>query len=179
MHCRKLKNRRRRGSTMLEFVLVGIALMFIWITVLEMARGMWQYHTLQYAVKQTAQYATKHGASCASPNTCEVTVGNVVNVFSYYAGVLPLNSVQLSLTSSSGTVTCAVVSTCSTNGSWNTQWPPSGANAVGADIWVSANYTFTSALLLFIPTNGTVRFGSSLGGGAFNFPGYSHMQIVF
>jgi len=179
MQPRELKNRRRRGSAMLEFVMTGIPLLFIWVSTIEMARGMWQYHSLQYAVKQTALYASVHGATCASPNNCFVNVSSVVNVFSNYATALPLSKVQLQLTSSSGTVTCTVVSTCSSNGSWGNQWPPAGANAIGADIKIRADYTFSSALALFIPGSGIVRFGSSAGAGAFDLPGYSHMQILF
>ena len=61
--CRKRRD-RRSGTTLLEFVLVGIPLLFLGISITEMARGMWQYHTLQFATKQAAAYASVHGATC-------------------------------------------------------------------------------------------------------------------
>jgi len=35
---------------------------------------MWNYHTIAYAVKEGARYASVHGSNCAAPNTCQVTV---------------------------------------------------------------------------------------------------------
>ena len=74
-----MSNRRRRqrgGSTVIEFTLVGIPMIFVFISTFEMARGMWIYHSLAYAVKEATRYASVHGASCTtSPNTCGVTIG--------------------------------------------------------------------------------------------------------
>jgi len=165
---------------MLEFTLVGIPLMFIWISTVEMARGMWQYESLQYAAKLTAAYAAEHGVDCATaPNSCTLNMSDVVNTFSTYAAAVPMGSVTLQLTSSSGTVTCSPVSTCSSNSSWSKQWPPTGANGVGADIYIRADYTFKTAMRMFIPGSGTVAFGSSAGAGTFDLPAYAHQQILF
>lgn len=66
MH-RYLKRNRQRGEALIEFTMVGIPLLFVWISTAEMARGMWQYHTLQYATKMANAYASTHGATCAHP----------------------------------------------------------------------------------------------------------------
>lgn len=177
-----MRRKHNAGSTILEFTLVGIPMIFIWISTFEMARGMWNYHTLQYAVKMTATYAAHHGATCGSPNSCSVNVSDIVTAFQNAAIGIPMSQTALTLTTASGAVTtCNPVSTCSTSSSWSTQWPPSSSsdNAVGKDIYVRADYTFTSALALFVPGHGSVRFGSSLGAGKFDFPGYSHQQILF
>ena len=166
----------------MEFTLVGIPMLFLFIGTEEMARGMWQYHTLQYAVKLATSYATVHGATCASPNSCAVNVSDVVGVFSANAIGIPMNSVALTLTSQHGSVTCSQVSTCSSNASWGTQWPPSANNdnAVGNWIKIRADYTFHTALAMFWPGAGRpVQFGSSAGGGVFDFPGYSYQLIQF
>ena len=174
---------RMRGSALLEFTLVGITLMFVWISIEEMARGMWNYHTLQYATKLTASYASVHGATCStSPNTCSVNVSDVVGVFKKAAIGIPMSKVVLTLTTASGAATtCNPVSTCSTNAKWSTMWPPSASsdNAVAKDIYVRADYTFNTALALFVPGKGKVAFGSAAGAGAYDFPGYSHQSILF
>jgi Flp pilus assembly protein TadG len=168
---------------MLEFVLVGIPMLFGVISVEEMSRGMWQYHTLQYAVKMANAYASVHGATCATtPNSCTVDVSNVIGQFQTYAIGVPMAQVAVTLTSETSTnaVTCSQVSTCSSSSSWSTQWPPSsnGDNAVGNWIKFRADYTFHTALAMFWPGAGKpISFGSSAGAGTFDFPGYS-MQII-
>jgi Flp pilus assembly protein TadG len=170
---------------MLEFVLVGIPMLFGVISIEEMARGMWQYHTLQYAVKMANSYASVHGATCSSSaNSCTVDVSNVVGVFQTNAIGVPMSSVAVTLSSETAgnAVTCSQVSTCSSNSSWSTQWPPtaSGDNAVGNWIKFRADYTFKTALAMFWPgAGGPVSFGSSLGAGKFDFPGYSFQIIQF
>lgn len=62
---------RRGGNAMIEFVLVGIPLIFVLISIFEMARGMWLYHTLAYSVKEGVRYTIVHGQNCATaPNSC-------------------------------------------------------------------------------------------------------------
>jgi Flp pilus assembly protein TadG len=179
----QLKRKRIRGTAMMEFVMVGIPLIFVVISIEEMARGMWQYHTLQYAVKIANSYAAVHGATCAtSPNSCTVNVSNVVNVFSTNAIGVPMTNVAVTLTSENNSATCSQVSTCSTSSSWNTQWPPAtnGDNAVGNWIKFRADYTFSTALAMFWPGAGApITFGSTAGAGKFDFPGYSYQFIQF
>jgi Flp pilus assembly protein TadG len=40
------RKRTRRGSSILEFVLVGIPIIFVLISLFEISRGMWTYHTM-------------------------------------------------------------------------------------------------------------------------------------
>jgi hypothetical protein len=180
---RATRHKNTRGSALLEFTLVGIMMMFVWISIEEMARGMWNYHTLQYAVKTATSYASVHGATCSmSPNSCPVNVSDVVGVFRKAAIGVPMDQVTLTLTTASGAATtCNPVSTCSSNSAWSTMWPPSSSsdNAVGKDIYMRADYTFHTALGLYVPGAGSVSFGSNLGSGVFDFPGYSHQSIVF
>jgi hypothetical protein len=65
---------------MLEFVLIGIPVIFVLISIFEIARGMWTYHTMAYAVREGVRYASVHGKGCASPNTCQVTIGQITSV---------------------------------------------------------------------------------------------------
>lgn len=176
--------RRQRGTALVEFALVGIPFIFLWISVAEIARGMWQYHTIQYATKMANGYAASHGATCASPNSCAVNVSNVVGVFENYAIGIPMSAVTLTLSSSTAgnSITCNPVSTCSTSGSWSSQWPPSsnGDNAVGKPIQIKAIYSFTTALAMFFPGAGQpMQFSGTGTAGQFYLPGYSYELIQF
>jgi Flp pilus assembly protein TadG len=180
MQRHKQLNRRRRGNAVVEFTVVGIPMLFLWVSVMEMSRAMWQYHTIQYACKMTAAFASVHGATCASPNSCLKNMSDVVATFKTYAIGVPMDKVALKLTSQSSSVSCSQVSTCSSNASWSTTWPPTSDNAVGNAIQVRADYTFYTALAMFWPGAGKPwSFGSSIGSGKFDLPGYSYQLIQF
>src|SRR5882762_5274489 len=66
---RMTRRDRCRGSNILEFTLVGIPLVFILISTFEMARGMWNYHVMAYAVKEGTRYASVHGNNCTDHAT--------------------------------------------------------------------------------------------------------------
>jgi len=61
-----LARARRCGNATIEFTLVGIPLLCVLISTFEMARGMWLYHTLAYAVKEGVRYTVVRGQN--SPN---------------------------------------------------------------------------------------------------------------
>src|SRR5438874_6963926 len=74
-----------RGSAMLEMTLVGIPIIFILISIFEMSRGMWIYHTLAYAVKEGTRFAMVHGQNCwpltpSVTNSCKTMVADVAAV---------------------------------------------------------------------------------------------------
>src|SRR5215472_15649764 len=109
--------RRKRGEhggpTLIEFTLVGIPTIFLLISTFEISRGMWTYHTLAYGVKEGTRYASVHGATCATaPNTCTVTVAQVVQkVLDNSTGLLP-SQMNLTLTSTGGSQTCNPATSC-------------------------------------------------------------------
>jgi len=165
------RSKRHRGSSTLEFTLVGIPLMFVLISTFEMARGMWNYHTIAYAVKEGTRYASVHGINCSSaPNTCTVTIGQITQKI-VDAGIgLPTNQLRLTFTSLSGSVTC-FASACLSNA---TVWPSSPGDAVGSSIQIAATYPFTSAISMFWPGAGT---GTNIG--TVNFPASSREAVQF
>ena len=64
-----------KGSTMLEFTLVAIPLIFVLISTFEIARGMWIYGTVANAVKEGTRFAIVKGADCATaPNACSAKI---------------------------------------------------------------------------------------------------------
>jgi Flp pilus assembly protein TadG len=140
------RRRNRRGNTMIEFVLVGIPMIFIFISIVEIARGMWTYHTLAYAVREGVRYASVHGKGCASPNTCQVTIGSIATVIQSAGVGLDPNAVKLTFTPASGS---ASTDTMTNQKASTTTWPPSGANAPGQNVTISAMYPFRTFLAVF------------------------------
>ena len=155
---------QQRGSAILEFTLVAIPLIFILVSVAELGRGMWMYHTLAYAVKEGSRYAIVHGQNCAAASaTCADTVQAVAQTVEKAGIGLDPAQVQISLVSASATQTCNPLKTCLTN---NAQWPPYPDNAVGLPVTISGSVPFRSAISMFWPGHGSastapVNFGAS------------------
>ena len=137
---------RRRGATILEFTLIGIAMIFVIISFFEMARGMWAYQTLAYAVREGTRYAAMHGKDCASPNTCQVTVAQIVGVIKSAAVGIDASTTTVTLTPASGSATSNTMSNLLSN---STIWPPSTAYAPGQSVTISASYPFRTVLAMF------------------------------
>ncbi len=151
--------RRRKGNALIEFTLVAIPLIFIQISIVEICRAMWDYHSLAQAVKAASRSVATRGAGCAG-NGCAITVGQIATTISAYAVGMPSSSLNVTLTSNAGNVTCNPLSSCSSS---STVWPPAGGNSVGSDIIISGSYNFTSMLMMFVPgTNGMQFSGVTL-----------------
>ena len=149
-----MTRRRNRGQTLLEFTFVGIPMIFTLISIFEISRGMWIYHTLAYSVKVGVRYASVHGLNCGpslndpqNPNNCLVTMGaktmspadcNVISGVTpspgpppsvataiWCAGVgLDPSTTTLTFTDNFGTTNCAL------NACPATTWPTPGSAAV-------------------------------------------------
>lgn len=166
-----MRGKRQRGSALLEFSLAGVMFMWIWIQVVEMSIGMWQYHTMQAAVKVAGDYAAVHGAGCAkNGNTCSIQVKDVANVLKNYA--VGVDSTNMTVTFnvmasdhvtpvSGQTITCQLSgggSSCVNNA---TTWPPASYNTPGTDFEIKSQYQFRSTL------------------GSYWLPSLTHQMIVF
>ncbi len=105
---------RRRGSTFLEFTLVGIPIMLLLMTTVELARGMWTYNTLSHALRDATRYVIVHGNNCASyPNRCTVQIQNIAQKLQFAGLGLDADSLRdIQFISSTRTVTCATLSAC-------------------------------------------------------------------
>ncbi|HSB14661.1 MAG TPA: TadE/TadG family type IV pilus assembly protein [Bryobacteraceae bacterium] len=152
---------KRRGDVMLEFTLVGIPLIFILISVVEMARGMWTYHTLAHAVKEGTRYAIVHGYNCSlAPNNCQVTVAQIAQrVREAGVGLMP-NELRIELRSEGDTVLCSTLDNCLTN---NNFWPVYPNSQIGQRVTINGTYPFRSAIAMFWPgAGGGMNFGTFL-----------------
>lgn len=144
------RRRNWRGNATIEFTLVGIPLVFILISTIEMARGMWIYHTLAYSVKEGTRYAIGRGQNSST----KATVSDVCNAIAQSGvGLLP-EDLKLTFTSLSGTSP-----TYSANSCPNTAWPPGDNASVidnqpGQSISIAGYYPFVSTIAMFWPGAG-------------------------
>ncbi len=174
-----LGNRRRRGNTVLEFTLVGIPMMFILISVFEISRGMWLYHTLAHAVKEGTRLAVVHGRSCElAPNNCVITVGDIARrIRGDGVGLLP-QELNVTLSSEPNSplpvVNCRPLANCLSGAAASQQWPQYPSNQPGMDITITGTYPFRSALSMFWP-----GAGRGMTFGVFTFPAQSTGAIQF
>ena len=156
----------RRGNATIEFTLVAIPLLCVLISTFEMARGMWLYHTLAYAVKEGVRYAVVRGQN--SPN--QVTLGGTGSlplmpicqyIIQQGPGLIPS---QVTLTFHSATQPDITATADQCPGTSN--WPPGGTfynpqtdsggntildNQAGQVISINASFSFLSSILMFWP----------------------------
>jgi hypothetical protein len=179
-----MRNRGRRGSALLEFTLAGIPLVFVLVSTFEIARGMWLYHTVAYAVQDAARFASLRGQNCSVfPNSCAVTVREIAGrLRSAGVGLAPAEVQNVRLISTTRTITCPTLEDCLRPGAaGDTYWPaqapgaPADAGAApGMEISLAAEYPFRSAIAMFWPGAGPgVRFG------VFRLPARSSGRVQF
>jgi hypothetical protein len=176
----------QRGATTVEMTLVGIPLIFILISVFEISRGAWMYHTLAYAAKNGVRFAIAHGINCvqttgntppgSDPNNCSTSIGaangSVPSLASIVqqAAVGPDPSLTMvtftagntgNTTSTScylATSASAPYGTLQACSSFTARWPPDNYNTVGTPIEIDIETPFYSALTMFWPGSKAVRF---------------------
>lgn len=160
--------RRRSGQAMIEFTFVGIPMIFVLISVFEVSRGMWNYHTLAYAAKSGIRFAIVHGQNCIPPqvNTCSKTVAQVAQVIQDAGVGLDLNdtTVTFSALLPNGAVfgtpvTCTLRGTSGGCQNVGSVWPPNdGSNQKGHLLNIKISTVFRSAIAMFWPGAKPVSF---------------------
>ncbi len=163
---------RRAGNALIEFTLVGIPILFILISIFEIARGMWLYTTLQHAVKDTVRFAIVHGQNCGvNGNSCAITLSQIGTRFREQAPMFEPADVQLELRAGCGSgeaysAGCAAVRTTtlqSVLADNTTVWPDgAGEGSPGVhSIEIYASTPFDSIIQHFSPGTGVgQRFGT-------------------
>ena len=148
-----MMRRKSRGNTVLEFTLVGIPMLFILISIFEISRLVWSYHTLAAAVTESARFAIVHGKDCSkAPNDCAASVGDVARRLQARGVGLVPSDVNVTLSSSAGDVQCSLKDCLAKT----EVWPPTSAGAAGMEIEISATYSMVSMVSMFWPGAGTV-----------------------
>jgi Flp pilus assembly protein TadG len=167
-------NRHERGSAIVEFTLAGIPMIFLIYLTIQLSIGMWNYHTLAYAVNEGSAYASVRGQGCTqNGNTCSTTVGTLATQIASAAIGIPADQVSVTLTTDSGqTIPCAPLNSCYSN---TTTWPPAtnSDNVPGKKITIAAQYQFPAVLSVFWPGTSPSRFGT------ISLPSRSTVQILF
>jgi hypothetical protein len=173
---------RRRGQAMLEFTFVGIPIMFLLISIFEISRGMWVYHTLSYSVKEGIRYAIGHGTDCGPPltNTCTTSIAKIAQVIKDAGVGLDTGDSKTSLTfidGIGGSTTCYLGGGTTPCSAQTGTWPPTGgtppANQVGEVLEIDILTPFKSAIAMFWPGAKAVQFGT------FNLGASSSDRIAF
>ena len=162
-----------KGSTLLEFTLVGIPMIFVLISTFEIARGMWLYHTLGFSVKAGTRYASVHGANCAQPpNSCTVRIRDIAAVVQSAGPGLVPDQLNMTFQPQVGSAITCLLPDCLTN---DTVWPPSIANSAGMTLRIDGVYPFRSIISMFWPGAG----GAYRPYTAVNFPASSTERVQF
>lgn len=171
---------------MIEFVFVGIPLIFMLISIFELARGMWIYNTLTHAVKEGTRYAIVRGSqgykpSCqktapADVTVCQVDLQKIAQIInSAGAGLIPTDVTNMQFRANGTVQTCGGSSTlndCLTSGAGVT-WSDTDLG-MGNTFAISAQYRFQSTIAMFWPGAGSgTQFGT------FNLPASSQDAIQF
>ncbi len=173
-----MRTAHSRGATTIEMTLVGLPIIFILISIFEISRGMWMYHTLAYAVKNGVRMAVVHGRNCIfnadNPNNCPKTIADIATLIQQSAiGPVPAQTLLTFTPGSAGAAStqCYLAApgnkppygshaACSSLG---TTWPlddGSGTfNGVGKRIEIDIETPFRSALAMFWPGGGKTQFG--------------------
>jgi TadE-like protein len=188
--------RRFCGNATIEFTLVGIPLVFVLISTIEMARGMWIYHTLAYAVKEGTRYAVARGQNNPTAQNNPPTPPSYQTICSVVAqagtGLLQEDLTLRFHSATAKDITC----TCSPTGSTSTSgwpacqanpWPPGDNlsvidNQPGETISITGFYPFVSAISMFWPGAGPGMTFQSLtcqGAGALCLPAASQDVMQF
>jgi hypothetical protein len=173
---------------MLEFLLTGIPLIGIWISIVQMSIGMWQYYTIQYAANAAGAYTAVHGANCLQgSNHCIVHISDIAAVLARSSFAIPRNKVTVTFTAwkkaseaiantSPATVTCRLDNCISQSAYQTMQWPPYDYNYMNnGEVTIRATYVWKSALALLLlgPGSGPQSFHS------YTMAGYTHQVMLF
>jgi Flp pilus assembly protein TadG len=168
---------------MIEFTLVGIPLVFLLISILEISRGMWIYVTLAHAVREGTRYALVHGNTCTEgQNACAITVSQIATRIRNAGLALLPSQLTVTLTSSNRTIGPASLQSLLVN----TNYFPTGCQCVtprdpggepGESLTITATYPFQSAIAMFWP--GATQATPLVIFSAINLPASSRGRIEF
>jgi hypothetical protein len=146
---------------MLEFLLVGIPVIFMILAIVQVSLGMFTYHTLQSAIDVGTRYASIHTGTVETitqqivTNAPGLVPSKMTLTFSGTTGGTSTTAGTLS------TVATCAASTCLTN---NTAFP--AGNAFYDTLTVSGTYPFATPFAMFWPTVGPMKLAGTVNLGA-------------
>lgn len=143
-------------------------MIFLLISLVDMARGLWINHTLAEAVRDGTRWAIVHGARYANTNGQRLpgaTLADVRTVVTRAAVGLVPGELNLRFESAQGVINCSPSTNCPP-GTLGTNWPPDGYADPGREIGIIATYPYNSLVVMYFPGNGGINFGDYLLGSA-------------
>jgi hypothetical protein len=154
-----------RGSATIEMTLVGIPIIFMLISIFEIARGMWMYETLAFSVREGVRFATVHGQNCvytppSITNNCAKTAAEVVSERILPAAKAITGTTKITFTAPypGGASFDCYLSGTGNAGACGSVWPPAGDNEIGTVIKITMQTPFNSALAMFWPGSSPTKF---------------------
>ena len=151
----------QRGNSIVEMALIAAPMLLFAMATMELARGMWTYHTLAMSVKQGSRYVVVHGARCVSASSgCQSTIGAATGAITNSGVGLDPAQMQLTFSAGSTTYTCSTAASCAGDA---TNWPPASNNAAGLPITITGSYNFKSVLGFLWPERMGGSFNVSAG----------------
>jgi Flp pilus assembly protein TadG len=163
--------RNERGNALIEFIFLGIPVIFITLSIIEASLAMWEFSSLSYTVSIATRFVVTHGRGCTkNGNTCSITVGNVANLLSSEAPALDPSKLNATLYTHATTTTCNPVNSCFSS---TTQFPNSTDNGINLDVKIVATYPITNPLPMFWSGSGQVA------GSGFTVSATSRQRILF
>ncbi len=156
-------NRRRAGNAQIEFALCGVFVVFLLISIADMARGLWINHTLAEAVRDGTRYAITRGDRYRDKDApygrlADARLQDVVRAVWRSAIGLERGRLNLRFEGPPGAVIKCEPSTACEN--ITDFWPPDGSAAKNIEIAISATYPYNSLVVMYFPGTSPVQFGN-------------------
>jgi Flp pilus assembly protein TadG len=140
---------RERGSTLVEFALVAVLILFpLMFGVIDFARAAYAYHYVAFAAREATRWASVRGAQCANalPAPCAATSGAGGTVDSYVRSIVPAG-LYVDSSACSATSGCLLITTSWPGAPAGTNAPSAcsggaGSNSPGCAVSVEVQYTY-------------------------------------
>lgn len=136
--------KRQLGTAIVEFAVAAAVPILMVVATMQICLAMWSYETLQRAVSEGTRYSSTKGPGCSyTGNSCTVSIGTITSRIASTGIALNPASLNVTLTSTAGSVSCAPITTCYTN---TALWPPSTVNQ-GSAISITATYPVSAIII--------------------------------
>ena len=161
----------RGGFALIEFTIIAVPMIFLTLSIIEASIGMWQYHSMAFAVDSATRLAVTHGRTCTqNGNTCSITLGTLTTYLVSQAPALEASKLNLTLYTHASTTACYPLTNCTSS---TAQFPDSTDNAVNFDVNIVVSYPVANPMPMLWP-------GSQASpGSAFTLSATSRQRIVF
>lgn len=155
--------RSNSGQAQIEFALCAVFVIFLLISMVDLARGLWINHTLAEAVRDGTRYAMVRGNNYVDKSKpparlSDAKLSDVRQVVLRSAVGLSPGELNLRFESEGSVINCPG-STCP-SGTLTQNWPPDSYANGGLEIGISATYPYRSLVVIYFPGIKGFMFGA-------------------